>query len=128
MATINTSGRRKEAVARVYITEGNGNITVNGRDYKEYFPTLPLQYVVNQSFLVTETTGKYDVNANLDGGGINGQAEALRLGIAKALVENNPELKPALRGKGLFTRDSRAVERKKFGRRKARKRFQFSKR
>ncbi len=128
MSITNTSGRRKTAVARIYMQEGNGNIVVNGREYKEYFPTLPLQYVVNQSFLVTETTGNYDVTATVDGGGINGQAEAVRLAIAKALTELDPERKSVLRSNGLITRDSRMVERKKPGRKKARKRFQFSKR
>lgn len=128
MSITNTSGRRKTAVARIYMQAGNGNIVVNGRDYKEYFPTLPLQYVVNQSFLVTENTGKFDVTATVDGGGINGQAEAVRLAIAKALTELNAECKTLLRAKGLMTRDSRMVERKKPGRKKARKRFQFSKR
>jgi small subunit ribosomal protein S9 len=126
--TINTSGRRKTAVARIYLTEGNGNILVNGRDYKEYFPTLPLQFIVNQSLQVSEMAGKFDVKANVDGGGIKGQAEAVRLAIAKAIVEKDPEKRPALKAKSLLTRDSRMVERKKPGRRKARRRFQFSKR
>lgn len=128
MSITNTSGRRKTAVARIYLQEGNGNVIVNGRDYKEYFPTLPLQYLINQSFLITETTGKFDVTVTVDGGGINGQAEAVRLAIAKALTELDPERKSSLRAKGLMTRDSRMVERKKPGRKKARKRFQFSKR
>ena len=124
----NTSGRRKNAVARVYMSEGSGNVTINGRDYKNYFPTLVLQYKVHQSFKVTGNEGKYDVKANLDGGGVTGQAEALRLAIGKALIEINPEWKPLLRAEGLTTRDPRMVERKKFGQKKARKRFQFSKR
>ncbi len=124
----NTSGRRKTAVARVYLSEGDGTVIINGKDYKEYFPTLVLQYKVNQSFKVTGNEGKYDVKANLDGGGITGQAEALRLAIGKALIELNPEWKPLLRIEGLTTRDPRMVERKKFGQKKARKRFQFSKR
>jgi small subunit ribosomal protein S9 len=124
----NTSGRRKTAVARVYLSEGDGTVIINGKDYKEYFPTLVLQYKVNQSFKVTGNEGKYDVKANLDGGGITGQAEALRLAIGKALIELNPEWKPLLRTEGLTTRDPRMVERKKFGQKKARKRFQFSKR
>jgi small subunit ribosomal protein S9 len=124
----NTSGRRKTAVARVYLSEGDGTVIINGKDYKEYFPTLVLQYKVNQSFKVTGNEGKYDVKANLDGGGITGQAEALRLAIGKALIELNPEWKPLLRLEGLTTRDPRMVERKKFGQKKARKRFQFSKR
>jgi small subunit ribosomal protein S9 len=128
MSTTNTSGRRKTAVARIYLKEGNGAILVNGKDYKEYFPTLPLQYIVNQSFEVTELIGKYDVLVNVNGGGVKGQAEAVRLAIAKAIVELDAEKKPALRAKGLMTRDMRMVERKKPGRAKARKRFQFSKR
>ena len=128
MSTTNTSGRRKTAVARIYLKEGNGTITVNGKDHKVYFPTLPLQYIVNQSFEVSELTGQYDVNVNVAGGGIKGQAEAVRLAIAKAIVELDAEKKPALRAKGLMTRDMRMVERKKPGRKKARKKFQFSKR
>lgn len=128
MSVTNTSGRRKTAVARIYLKEGNGTITVNGKDHKVYFPTLPLQYIVNQSFEVTELIGKYDVNVNVNGGGVKGQAEAVRLAIAKAIVELDAEKKPALRAKGLMTRDMRMVERKKPGRKKARKKFQFSKR
>lgn len=128
MTTTNTSGRRKTAVARIYLKDGDGAIIVNGKDYKVYFPTLPLQYIVNQSMLVTDGIGKYDVTVTVNGGGITGQAEAVRLAIAKALVEIDPEKKPALKAKSLMTRDSRMVERKKPGRRKARRRFQFSKR
>jgi len=128
MSTTNTSGRRKTAVARIYLGAGSGNITVNGKDYKEYFPTLPLQYIVTQSLLVAESLANFDVKVNVQGGGVTGQAEAVRLAIAKALVELDPEVKPALRAKGLVTRDSRMVERKKPGRKKARRRFQFSKR
>ncbi len=128
MSVTNTSGRRKTAVARIYLQEGNGDIIVNGKDYKQYFPTLPLQYVVNQSLLVSEAIGKYSIKVNVAGGGVSGQAEAVRLAIAKAIVELDPEKKPALRAKGLVTRDSRMVERKKPGRKKARKKFQFSKR
>ncbi|MBY0244275.1 MAG: 30S ribosomal protein S9 [Sphingobacteriaceae bacterium] len=128
MSVTNTSGRRKTAVARIYLKDGNGEITVNGKDHKVYFPTLPLQYIVNQSFEVAELIGKYDVNVNVAGGGIKGQAEAVRLAIAKAIVELDAEKKPALRAKGLMTRDMRMVERKKPGRKKARKKFQFSKR
>jgi len=128
MSVTNTSGRRKTAVARIYLKEGNGTITVNGKDHKVYFPTLPLQYIVNQSFEVSELIGQYDVNVNVAGGGIKGQAEAVRLAIAKAIVELDAEKKPALRAKGLMTRDMRMVERKKPGRKKARKKFQFSKR
>jgi small subunit ribosomal protein S9 len=128
MPTTNTSGRRKTAVARIYLADGNGAITVNGKDYKEYFPTLPLQYIVTQSTLVAGAAGKYDIKVNVAGGGVKGQAEAVRLAIAKAIVELDAEKKPALRAKGLMTRDDRMVERKKPGRKKARKRFQFSKR
>ncbi|MCJ8208454.1 30S ribosomal protein S9 [Mucilaginibacter sp. RS28] len=128
MPTTNTSGRRKTAVARIYLSEGSGNITVNGKDYKEYFPTLPLQYIINQAALVSGNEGKFDVKVNVAGGGVKGQAEAVRLAIAKAIVELDAEKKPALRAKGLMTRDDRMVERKKPGRRKARRRFQFSKR
>ena len=128
MSTTNTSGRRKTAVARIYLKDGNGVVTVNGKDYKVYFPTLPLQYIVNQAFEVAEVAGKYDVQVNVAGGGVKGQAEAVRLAIAKAIVELDAEKKSALRAKGLMTRDMRMVERKKPGRAKARKRFQFSKR
>ena len=125
---INTSGRRKTAVARIYMTTGNGTITVNGRDYKEYFPTGTLQYVVTQSLEVANAADKYDIKVNLCGGGISGQAEALRLAIAKALCEADAENRPALKTQGLLRRDPRMVERKKPGQPKARKRFQFSKR
>lgn len=128
MEVTNTLGRRKSAVARVYLTKGKGNITVNDRDYKEYFPTPTLQYVVNQAFALTNNVGEYDVTANIDGGGMTGQAEALRLGISRALCEVNPENRATLKPLGLMTRDPRMVERKKPGQKKARKRFQFSKR
>ncbi|MCX2576312.1 30S ribosomal protein S9 [Pedobacter sandarakinus] len=128
MSITNTSGRRKTAVARIYLKDGAGAITVNGKDHKEYFPTLPLQYIVNQSLEVSELTGRYDITVNVQGGGVKGQAEAVRLAIAKAIVELDAEKKPALRAKGLMTRDMRMVERKKPGRAKARKKFQFSKR
>ena len=128
MPTTNTSGRRKTAVARIYLTDGSGAITVNGKDYKEYFPTLPLQYIVTQSTEVSGSTGLYDVKVNVAGGGVKGQAEAVRLAIAKAIVELDADKKPSFRAKGLMTRDNRMVERKKPGRKKARKRFQFSKR
>jgi len=124
----NTSGRRKTAVARVYLSEGTGKFEINGKDYSNYFPTLVLQYRVNQPFILTGNEGKYDFKANIDGGGITGQAEAVRLAISKALIEINPDWKPALKAEGLTTRDPRMVERKKFGQRKARRRFQFSKR
>lgn len=128
MEVINTSGRRKTAVARIYLSEGKGNVTVNSKDYKEYFPTGVLQYKINQPFLITETEGKYDVKVNVDGGGRTGQAEAVRLAISKALVSINEEWKPGLKAQGLMIRDPRMVERKKPGQPKARKKFQFSKR
>ncbi|HSW68018.1 MAG TPA: 30S ribosomal protein S9 [Bacteroidales bacterium] len=125
---INTTGRRKTAIARVYLSDGSGQITVNGRDFKNYFPTAILQYIVTQSLEVSGVAGKYDIKANIDGGGITGQAEALRLSISKALCEINSEYRPALKAKGLLRRDPRMVERKKSGQKKARKKFQFSKR
>ena len=125
---INTIGRRKTAVARIYMTPGNGTITVNKKDYKEYVPTAPLQYIVRQSLEVVGALDKWDIKANLDGGGVSGQAEALRMAIARALCEVNSEDRPALKAKGLLRRDPRMVERKKPGQPKARKRFQFSKR
>jgi small subunit ribosomal protein S9 len=128
MENINAVGRRKTAIARVYLKEGNGTITVNGRDFKEYFPMAILQSTVLQPFEITNTIGKYDVTVNMDGGGVKGQAEALRLGISRILCEIDPEMRPALKVKGLLRRDPRMVERKKFGQKKARKRFQFSKR
>jgi small subunit ribosomal protein S9 len=128
MEIINTIGRRKTAVARIYMQSGNGNITVNGRDYKEYFASEVLQAIIHQPLAVVNELGKYDIKANLDGGGVAGQAEALRLAIARALLEINAEYRPALKKEGYLTRDPRMVERKKYGRRKARRRFQFSKR
>jgi small subunit ribosomal protein S9 len=128
MEAINTIGRRKAAVARVYLNDGKGQITVNQKDFKEYFPQETLQYVVEQPIKIAEVEGKYDIKVNLDGGGFKGQAEALRLGISRALVKIDPEYKPLLKSHGLLTRDPREVERKKPGQPKARKRFQFSKR
>jgi small subunit ribosomal protein S9 len=128
MEPINALGRRKAAVARVYLSDGKGKITVNGRDYKEYFGAETLQYVVTQPLVLLNAADKYDINVNLAGGGVKGQAEALRLGITRALVMIDAESKPALKGEGFLTRDPREVERKKPGRPKARKRFQFSKR
>jgi len=128
MEVTNTSGRRKTSVARAYLTKGKGEIIVNGRDYKEYFPTPTLQYYVTQSLNVAKAAGEYDVKVNVKGGGITGQAQAIRLAVAKALVEINADLKKDLRAEGLVTRDPRMVERKKFGQKKARARFQFSKR
>lgn len=128
MEVTNTSGRRKTAVARVYMTPGEGKIEINGKDMSNYFPSPLLQYEVTLPFNKTENLGKYDVKVNVDGGGFTGQAQAIRLAIAKALVEINPEHRVALKPDGLLTRDSRMVERKKPGQKKARKRFQFSKR
>jgi small subunit ribosomal protein S9 len=128
MDILNAVGRRKTAIARVYLKEGSGIITVNGRDFKEYFPMAILQATVEQPFQITNTLGKYDVTVNMDGGGVKGQAEALRLGISRILCEIDPEMRPPLKAKGLMRRDPRMVERKKFGQKKARKRFQFSKR
>lgn len=128
MEVINTLGRRKTAVARIYLTPGKGNVTVNKKDYKEFFPTGVLQYKIEQPFKLTENTGKFDVIVNVVGGGINGQAEAVRLGISRALIEVSAENKPLLKEEGLTTRDPRMVERKKPGQPKARKKFQFSKR
>lgn len=128
MATVNTIGRRKTSVARVILSEGTGAITVNGVEGKEYFPVMVQQFKLNQPFKLTGTEGKYDVTITVDGGGITGQVEAVRLGIARALVEVDAAHKPALKAEELMTRDPRAVERKKFGRKKARKRYQFSKR
>jgi len=128
MEVTNTSGRRKTAVARVYLTPGAGKIEINGKDMSNYFPSPLLQYEVTLPFNKTENLGKYDVKVNVDGGGFTGQAQAIRLAIAKALVEINPEHRLALKPDGLLTRDSRMVERKKPGQKKARKKFQFSKR
>lgn len=128
MEKINAIGRRKAAVARVYLTEGTGKVIIDRRPLDEYFPSSILQYVVLQPLNTLEVADKYDIYAHLDGGGYKGQAEALRLAIARALVKINPEDKPALRAEGFITRDPRAVERKKPGQPKARKRFQFSKR
>jgi len=128
MSVINTLGRRKTAVARVYLSEGTGKVTVNKRELGDYFKTPVLLDKIKQPFDLTNTTGMYDVVANVDGGGVNGQAEALRLGISRALVELSADNKPLLKAEGLMTRDSRMVERKKPGQKKARKKFQFSKR
>lgn len=128
MAVTHTIGRRKTSVARVFLKEGKGGIVINKKDYKQYFTTGPLHYKVEQPLMLTENLGKYDVTVNVEGGGITGQAEAIRLGISRALVEINAEYKPILKPEGLMTRDPRMVERKKFGQKKARKKFQFSKR
>ena len=128
MEQINAVGRRKAAIARVFVTEGNGEITINKRALEVYFPSSILQFIVKQPLNLLEVAEKYDIVAHLDGGGYKGQAEALRLAIARALVKINPEDKATLRKEGFMTRDAREVERKKPGRPKARKRFQFSKR
>lgn len=128
MEPINKIGRRKTSVARVYLSKGKGKVTVNNKEYNDYFPTLALQYRVNQPFLITKTEKKYDVKVNVRGGGITGQAEAVRMAISRALVDIDEEYKPDLKFYGLMTRDPRMVERKKPGQKKARKKFQFSKR
>ncbi len=129
MEVINALGRRKSAVARVYVKSGKGNITINGREFTDYFKEETLQFIVKQPLTTTNTLAEFDIKVNLDGGGIKGQAEALRLGIARALCEINAEAyRPALKAEGFLTRDAREVERKKPGRPGARKRFQFSKR
>ncbi len=128
MEVVNTLGRRKSAVARIYVSEGKGNVTINKRDLKDYFPTDILQYVALQPLLLLDVKEKYDIKVNLDGGGFKGQAEAMRLAIARAMVDIDPESRPQLKQAGFLTRDPREVERKKPGQPKARKRFQFSKR
>ena len=128
MSTVHKIGRRKTSVARVYVRPGAGNITINKKDSKEYFGTDVLVYKVNQPFLLTESVGQYDVTVNVFGGGITGQAEAIRLGISRAMCEINEENRLLLKPHGLLTRDARMVERKKPGQKKARKKFQFSKR
>ena len=128
MEVVNALGRRKSAVARVYVSDGKGKITINNRELNDYFPTGILQYVVLQPLNLLGVAGSYDINVNLDGGGITGQAEALRLGISRAMLELVPDSRPALKAAGFLTRDPREVERKKPGQPKARKRFQFSKR
>jgi small subunit ribosomal protein S9 len=124
----NAVGRRKEAVTRVFLTKGEGNITINGKDYKTYFPLIYLQNQVEAPLKTVESSDKFDVTVNAKGGGVKGQAEAVKLGIARALLQINPDYRPALKEAGLLTRDPRAVERKKPGKKKARKSFQFSKR
>ncbi|PLX11948.1 MAG: 30S ribosomal protein S9 [Marinilabiliales bacterium] len=128
MEVINTLGRRKAAVARVYLSDGKGKITINNRELEEFFPTKPLQYIVKQPLELVEVAGKFDLKINIFGGGIKGQAEAVRLGISRALIEVDPEHRDALKKAGFLTRDSRVIERKKPGQPKARKKFQFSKR
>jgi small subunit ribosomal protein S9 len=128
MEVVNTIGRRKSAVARVYLKDGSGQITINGKDQKEYFTLDQWLFKLNQPFALTEQEGKFDVTVNVKGGGFTGQVEAIRLGISRALVQLDEESKPALKKDGLMTRDPRMVERKKPGQKKARKKFQFSKR
>ena len=128
MEVINTLGRRKAAVARVYLSEGKGKITINSRELEDFFPTKPLQYIVKQPLELVDVAGKFDLKINIFGGGIKGQAEAVRLGISRALIEADPEHRDALKKAGFLTRDPRTVERKKPGQPKARKKFQFSKR
>ena len=128
METIHSIGRRKASVARIYVTKGKGNILVNGKDFKEYFPLETLQYKLNLPFKVIDQEGKFDVKINVNGGGINGQADAIKLAIAKSLCEIDADNRTALKAEGLLTRDSRVVERKKPGQKKARKKFQWVKR
>ena len=128
METIHTIGRRKASVARIYLKKGKGNITVNGKDFKNYFPVDTMRYKLEQPFKIADLSAKYDVIANVNGGGTTGQAEAIRLAISRALCELNIENRPALKSEGLLTRDARIVERKKPGQKKARKKFQWVKR
>ena len=128
MEIIHKIGRRKTSVARIYLSKGKDKMTINGKDYKDYFPTTSLQYKILQPFNITDNLGKFDLSVNVYGGGITGQVEAIRLAISRALSEMSDENKSALKKEGLLTRDPRMVERKKFGQKKARKKFQFSKR
>ena len=128
MEVIHKIGRRKTAVARIYVSKGKGNITVNDKDFKSYFTTGTLQYKVNQPLALTENLGNFDIKVNVHGGGVTGQAEAIRLALSRAMCELNEENRIILKPEGLLTRDPRMVERKKFGQKKARKKFQFSKR
>ncbi len=128
MEIIHKIGRRKTSVARIYLSKGKDKMTINGKDYKDYFPTTSLQYKILQPFKLTNNLGKFDLSVNVYGGGITGQVEAIRLAISRALSEMSDENKSALKKEGLLTRDPRMVERKKFGQKKARKKFQFSKR
>ena len=128
MEVIHKIGRRKTAVARVYLSDGKGKITVNNKDFKSYFTTATLQYKVNQPLALTDNEGNFDIKINVFGGGITGQAEAVRLALSRAMCELNEENRTILKPQGLLTRDPRMVERKKFGQKKARKKFQFSKR
>ena len=128
MEIIHTIGRRKASVARIYVSKGKGNITVNGKDFKEYFPVDTMQYKLQQPFNIADLAGKFDVKVNVNGGGTTGQAEATRLAISRALCELDPENRVSLKPEGMLTRDSRVVERKKPGQKKARKKFQWVKR
>ena len=128
MEVIHKIGRRKTSVARIYLSKGKDKMIINGKDYKNYFPTTSLQYKIIQPFKLTENLGKFDLSVNVYGGGITGQVEAIRLAISRALCEISDENRPVLKKEGLLTRDPRMVERKKFGQKKARKKFQFSKR
>ena len=128
MDTINTIGRRKASVARVYVSKGGGNILINGRDFKEYFPQVNIQYNITNPLDIVGARKDYDIKVNVRGGGFKGQAEAIKLGLSRALVKINEEFKPALKEMKYLTRDARVVERKKYGKPKARKSFQFSKR
>ena len=128
METIHTIGRRKASVARIYVSKGKGNITVNGKDFKEYFPVDTMQYKLEQPFNIADLAGKFDIKVNVNGGGTTGQAEAIRLAISRALCQMNPENRVSLKPEGMLTRDSRVVERKKPGQKKARKKFQWVKR
>ncbi|MEN7548327.1 30S ribosomal protein S9 [Rapidithrix thailandica] len=128
MEVLNTIGRRKASIARIYVSQGSGNITVNSKELKTYFPSEILQTIVNQPLVLCDASGSLDIKVNVTGGGVTGQAEAIRLAISRALVEIDAENRGKLKGEGFLTRDPRMVERKKYGRRKARRRFQFSKR
>lgn len=128
MEVIHKIGRRKTSVARIYLSKGKDKMIINGKDYKDYFPTTSLQYKIIQPFKLTDNLGKFDLSVNVYGGGITGQVEAIRLAISRALCEISDENRPLLKKEGLLTRDPRMVERKKFGQKKARKKFQFSKR
>jgi small subunit ribosomal protein S9 len=128
MEVVNKIGRRKTSVARLYLSVGNGNISINGRNLEDYFPLEIHRIIIKQPLTLMEADGKYDLSVNVSGGGFKGQAEAIRLAVSRALVELNDENKPALKKEGFLTRDPRMVERKKYGKRKARRRFQFSKR
>jgi len=128
MEIINTIGRRKTSVARLYMKPGKGAIVINEKEFKEYFTTEVLQTIINQPFALVDSLNKFDLNINVKGGGVAGQAEAIRLAISRALCEISSDFRPALKKEGFVTRDPRMVERKKYGRRKARRRFQFSKR